>query len=136
MSDFLRILLLVAAVVTAFWILNRIRRMKVKMEDAIYWVIFAIILCILGLFPELTYWLTRKLQIMSPANLIFLVIIGLLIEKIFTLSIIVSQLEDKITVLSAELALRAHSAEKRLTEQEEAGTVSENGNEADHEREG
>ena len=35
MSDTLRILLLVAAVMTAVWILYKIRKLKVKMEDAI-----------------------------------------------------------------------------------------------------
>ena len=35
-------------------------------------------------------------------------------EKIFTLSIIVSQLEDKMSVLSAEIALRSHASNKRL----------------------
>lgn len=119
MSSILRVLLLVSAVLTAFWILNRIRRMKVKMEDAIYWVVFAIILCILGLWPELTYWLTTKLRMQSPANLIFLVIIFLLIEKMFTLSIIVSQLEDKVSVLAAELALRDHSLDRRMIVQED-----------------
>lgn len=114
MSDTLRMILLFAAVLTAFWILSKIRKLKVKMEDAIFWVVFALVLLILGVFPELTYWLTRKIGVMSPANLIFLVIIFLLLEKVFTLSIIVSQLEDKITVLSAETALRAHAAEKRL----------------------
>lgn len=118
MSSILRIILLVGASLTAFWILNRIRRMKVKMEDAIYWVVFAIILLVLGLWPELTYWLTRKLRMQSPANLIFLVIIFLMIEKMFTLSIIVSQLEDKVAILAAELALRDHSLDKRVGFQE------------------
>ena len=86
------------------------------MEDAIFWIIFAGILCLLGVFPELTYWLTHVMGIMSPANLIFLVIIFLLIEKIFTLSIIVSQLEEKVSVLSAEVALRSHSADKKIRE--------------------
>lgn len=109
MSATLRVLLLVMAIVTAVWILHKIRRMKVKMEDAIFWVIFAAILCILGVVPEVSYWLTGKLGILSPANFIFLVIIFLLLEKVFTLSIIVSQLEEKIAVLSAEVALRSHS---------------------------
>ena len=86
------------------------------MEDAIFWVIFAGILCILGLFPQVTYWMTDLIGIMSPANLIFLIVIFLLMEKVFTLSIIVSQLEEKITVLSAEIALRSHSADARLEE--------------------
>ena len=119
MSTNLRILLLFAALLTAGWILYKIRKLKVKMEDAIYWVVFAGILCILGLCPEVTYWLTERIGIMSPANLIFLVIIFLLLEKIFTLSIIVSQLEEKVTILSAEVALRYHSAEERLEELEQ-----------------
>lgn len=114
MSQTLRVFLLVAAVFTAFWILRKIRRMKVKMEDAIYWVVFAVLLAVLGIFPEISYWLSTKIGVMSPANLIFLVIIFLLVEKVFTLSILVSQLEDKVTVLSAEVALRAHSAQKQL----------------------
>ena len=103
MSGTLRLLLLFAALLTAGWILYKIRKLKVKMEDAIFWMIFAGILCILGLFPHVTYWLTDRLGIMSPANLIFLVIIFLLLEKVFTLSIIVSQLEEKVTVFRPRL---------------------------------
>ena len=116
MSTTLRFLLLFGAVFTATWILHKIKKLKVKMEDAIFWIIFAGILCLLGVFPELTYWLTHVMGIMSPANLIFLVIIFLLIEKIFTLSIIVSQLEEKVSILSAEVALRSHSADKKIRE--------------------
>ena len=120
MSDTLRILLLVAAVMTAVWILYKIRKLKVKMEDAIFWIIFAGILCVMGMFPQVTYWLTYKIGILSPANLIFLVVIFLLVEKVFTLSIIVSQLEEKISVLSAEVAVRSHAAEKRLDKAEDS----------------
>ena len=110
MSNTLRYLLLAAAIITAIWILRKIRKFKVKMEDAIFWIIFAVFLAILGIFPQLTYWATEKIGLMSPANLIFLVVIFLLIEKVFTLSLIVSQLEDKVTTLSAELALRTHAS--------------------------
>lgn len=120
MSITLRVLLLAAALVTAAWILRKISKLKVKMEDAIFWIVFAGILCVLAIFPEVCYWLTNALGVISPANLIFLVIIFLLIEKVFTLSILVSQMEEKIEVLSAELALRNHSAEKRLDSSEKA----------------
>lgn len=127
MSTTMRILLLIAALLTAGWILYKIRRLKVKMEDAIFWIIFAGILTVMGVFPGLTYRLTDLLGIMSPANLIFLVVIFLLLEKVFTLSIIVSQLEEKITVLSAEVALGYHSADRRLSEIED-GEKTENEN--------
>ena len=119
MSNSLRYLLLAAAIITAVWILYQIRKLKVKLDHAIFWIIFAILLAILGIFPEATYWLTQKLGVMSPANLIFLIIITLLLLKVFTLSMAVSQLEDKLTVMSAEVALRTLDAENRLVRQEE-----------------
>lgn len=118
MSVVLRVILLIAAVISAWWILLKIRKCKVKMEDAIFWVCFAVILLVMGIFPNFTYWLTRVLGMQSPANLIFLIIIFLLLEKVFTLSIITSQLEDKVTVLSAEVALRSHSDESVSAEEE------------------
>ena len=120
MSTILRVLLLTMAIAAAVWILYKIRKLKVKMEDAIFWVIFAVILCVMGIFPKVTYWMTEKLGMMSPANLIFLVVIFLLAEKIFTLSILISQLEDKVSILSTEVALRNHSAERRLKAGEKA----------------
>ncbi len=118
MSVVLRVILLIAAVISAWWILLKIRKCKVKMEDAIFWVCFAVILLVMGVFPNFTYWLTRVLGMQSPANLIFLIIIFLLLEKVFTLSIITSQLEDKVTVLSAEVALRSHADERVSAEEE------------------
>lgn len=112
MSITLRIILLLSAAGTVIWILYKIRRLKVKMEDTIFWIFFAGILCILGLFPEIVYELTNWIGIISPANLVFLIMIIILFEKVFTLSIIVSQLEEKITVLSAEVALRSHETAK------------------------
>lgn len=108
MSTILRILLVIAALFTAFWILRTIRKHKVKMEHAIFWMIFSLILVVIAIFPGITYWLTNKLGVMSPANFVFLVVIFFLIAKIFTLSLVVSQLEDKIEVLSAETALISH----------------------------
>ena len=52
-------------------------------------------------------------------------IIFLLVEKIFTLSIIVSQLEDKIGVLSAEVALRSKAENKKIDKVDEKETFLE-----------
>lgn len=119
MSDIMRVLLFFASIATGGWILYKIRRFQVKMQDAIFWVVFAVILFVLGVFPGACYWLTEKLGIISPANFVFLVVIFLLLEKVFTLSIIVSQLEEKISVLSSEIALRSRDSEKRLDNLEE-----------------
>ena len=114
MSVSLRILLIVAAVITVIWILKKIRKSKVKMEDAIFWLVFSGVLLLLAVFPQISFWLSKLLGIESPANLVFLLIICLLIEKIFTLSIITSQLEEKVSILSAEIAIRSQAQEKEI----------------------
>lgn len=118
MSTTLRGVMVIAAIGTVIWILHEIRKFKVKMEDAIFWTFFAAILLVLAIVPEIAFGMSRLLGFMSPSNLIFIVVISLLLEKIFTLSIIVSQLEEKVSVLSAEVALRAHSADKRIEKSE------------------
>ena len=52
MSDTLKGLLIIASVLTVGWILRKIRKNKVKMEDAIFWIFFAAILLLLAIFPE------------------------------------------------------------------------------------
>lgn len=119
MSGTLRIFLIIASLVTVAWILRKIRKLKVKMEDAIFWLIFSGILIVLAIFPEISYWFSRILGIESPANLVFLLVICLLLEKIFTLSIIMSQLEEKVSILSAEVALRSQDDKKNIDEVKE-----------------
>ena len=60
MSNSLRTILLIAAAVSACWILYQIRRLKIKLDHAIYWIVFAVLLAVLGIFPEVTYWLIRR----------------------------------------------------------------------------
>ena len=112
MSDTLRVLLIISSIVLLVWILRTIRKFKVKMEDAIFWLFFSTVVLLLAIFPEITFLLSRIMGFISPVNLVFIVIILLLLEKIFTISLQVSQLEDKVSVLSAELALRAHDSVK------------------------
>ncbi len=114
MTVTLRIFLIIASLLTVIWILRKIRKMKVKMEDAIFWLIFSALIIILAIFPEISYWLKKILGIESPENLVFLFVICLLLEKIFTLSIITSQLKEKVSILSAEVALRSQDEEKKL----------------------
>ena len=118
MTTTLRVLLLIGSVLTAIWILRKIRKNRVKQEDAMYWICFAIMLAILGIFPQVSYKMTRLLGIQSPSNFIFLAVICLLLEKMLSLSIQISRLESKIEIMSAELALRSKDTEEKLEKSE------------------
>ena len=105
MSRILRIVLLIMAVMTAWMIMSKIRKSQLKMRDAIFWVVFGAALLILAIFPEISYFMADVLGIISPANFIFLLIIALLCEKLLTIKIELSQLEEKVERMAAEIAI-------------------------------
>lgn len=119
MNATLRIILLIFALVTSIWILRKVRRCKVKVYDAVFWVSLSFLLILLGVVPDVSFVMANILGIQSPANFVFLVIIFLLLEKTFTLSIQVSQLEDKVENLAAEVALRSKAMENKLEVKEQ-----------------
>ena len=107
MSVILRILLIIASICLMCWILHKIKKLKVKMESAIYWIIFCFCLLMLAVFPQISFSLANIFGVMSPSNLVFLI-------KVFTLSTAVSQLEEKIVVLAAEVAVRSQAQQKQI----------------------
>ena len=119
MSVELRVILLIAAVFSIGWIITRIRKAKVRLEDTFFWMATAVILLALSLFPGISYWMASILGIISPANLIFLIMICLLFEKVLTMSIMHSQLEDKYVTMAAEMALRCKELERQIEELKE-----------------
>ncbi len=114
MSTTLRTVLLISSVVTAAWVLRRIRKNGVKQEDALYWICFSVMLAVLGSFPDISFIMADILGIQSPANFVFLAIIAILLEKLLTLSIQISLLESKIEVMAAELAIRCKNIEDSI----------------------
>lgn len=116
MSTILRVLLLMGSVLTAVWILRKIRKNRVKQEDALFWILFAVALAVLGIFPKISYLMARLLGIQSPANFVFLAVIAILLEKILSLSIQISVLESKVEIMAAELALRCKNLEDTIDE--------------------
>lgn len=116
MSIVLRSVLLIAAVFSIGWIMHRIRKSKVRLEDTLFWIGTGAILGILGLFPEISYRMAVLCGFQSASNFIFFLMICLLFEKMLTLSIIHSQIEDKYVVLVAEMALRCKALEQQIQE--------------------
>lgn len=127
MSTTLRTLLLIASVVTAIWILRKIRKNGIKQEDALFWICFAIVLAVLGIFPGFSYLMAELFGIQAPSNFVFMAIIAILMEKMFSLSIQISWLESKVEVMAAELAIRCKNIEdnvnKGMADDSKTGSV-------------
>lgn len=108
MSMILKVLLIVFSILTGFTVMHRIRKAKMQIDDAVFWVVFSLGLIVLAVFPNLVYILTDITGMQSPANLLFLVIIFVLIVKIFSMSVKISILESKLSKLVQNEALKEH----------------------------
>lgn len=112
MSIVLRIALIVVCVVACGYVLRKIRRAQMEIDDAIYWIIVSIVLVIISIFPQIPDFFSDLLGIQSPSNFVFLAVIFLVILKLFSLSLEVSLLKQKLKSAIQNIAIR----EKELEE--------------------
>ncbi len=111
MSTTLRIALILVSFLTCAWVLQNIRKSRVKIEDSVFWLLFSAFLLVISIFPQLMVWLARITGVISTSNLVFLAVIFILIVKVFRMSIRISQLESKLQSLAQTIALREKDSE-------------------------
>lgn len=116
MSIFLRLILVVASFIACGYAVRKIQKAQMNIEAAMYWFFLSFFLLVLSIFPELAMWSAKMIGIESPVNLVFLVIIFLVLLKLFSTSVKLSQLENKINMLTEELAVRNYISENRSNE--------------------
>lgn len=118
MTIMLRICLIAASVLTMILMMQKIRKSRVQIEDAIYWVLFSAVLIVFSVFPKTAYVLSDLVGTDAPSNFIFLLVIFLLLLKVFSLTIRISQLETKLKELAQRMAIREREEEDREKKQE------------------
>jgi len=112
MSMMLRGLLIVGSLLTAFYVLRRVRRSRMRTEDSVFWLLFSLILVIMGLLPDLVTSLADWMGVMSAANLVFLIVIFFLIMKLFLMDQRISVLQRQVTETAQQVAIQGRAAEE------------------------
>ena len=106
MSLTFRIILLVVALVSFLYLIRKINKANLAIEHSLFWVLFSIVLVILAAFPQIAIALADALGIMSPVNLVFLVILFILLFELFQMTLKISRLENRLKNLVQSVALR------------------------------
>ena len=75
MSYYLRTVLLAASVLSLLYVLRKIRKAQIRLEDSLFWIFLSVIFVVMGAFPQVVYALTRLIGFQAPVNLIFLMIL-------------------------------------------------------------
>lgn len=114
MTMTLRIALILVSVGTMFLMMRKIRQSKVQIENAIFWIILALVLVIISIFPSVADFASHLVGIYATTNFLFVFAIFILIVKIFYMTIQISQLETKIKELAQQIALIEKMREEEL----------------------
>lgn len=86
-------------------ILHLLRKKSIDFRYALVWLFADICIIILALFPQVMVWLSDVLGVASPVNMVLFVGLCLALVVIFSLSMTVSKLSDRVRKLSQEIAI-------------------------------
>ena len=109
-----RVILVIVSFMTVAFMMRKIRQAKLQIEAAIFWVLLAAVLFAFAVFPPLADFCALVLGIYSTPNFLFLSMIFLLMVKLFTMTLQVSQMESKQKELVQKMALDAKEREELL----------------------
>lgn len=105
MSFVLRVGLIIVSLCTLIFITRKVRNAQIKLEDSIFWFCVAGLLLIASIFPQIFFVISDFAGVISPANLVFLLFIFILLILGFNLSVHLSQTDTKLKELTQQLAV-------------------------------
>lgn len=105
MSLVFRITLIVVSLLSFIFVLWKIRKSQMRIDDSIFWLIFSVGILILSIFPQIATIMAEAMQMETTVNFIFLAFIFILLMKSFYMSIKISQLENKNAHIAQKLSL-------------------------------
>lgn len=86
-------------------IVNMIRKKRLELRYALSWLCVGIAILVLDCFPQLISWLSEKIGIASPINMLFFFGFCFSLMIIFVLTIAISRMSIRIKELAQEIAL-------------------------------
>ncbi len=101
----IRVLLVIGSLATMLFMLRRIRKSQVQIEDSVFWLLFSGALLIISIWPQIIYRISYMLGFQSPMSMVYLLIIFVLLIKQFFMTLRISQLDAKLRSLVQTIAL-------------------------------
>ncbi len=101
----LQITLFIASLLTLFYIVNKVKKAKMQIEDTVFWIVFSLAILIISIFPQIIFSFSKFFNIESPTNLIYLLIIFILIVNQFRMDRKLSELKNQIKTIIQNRAI-------------------------------
>lgn len=109
-----RIILIIVFVVVLCVIVNMVKKRQLELKYVLTWMACDLVLIIFTCFPQSMGWIANVLGIYSPMNMIFF--LGLLMSLciIFTLTVALSRVTEKVRKLAQIISMLPEEVQKEL----------------------
>lgn len=132
MSAQLNIFFIIISTVTLIYIIMQIRKHKLNIDDSILWIFWSIVLLIVSIFPDLSFYIAEKMGFQSTSNFILCLFIFILYMILFFQNIKISELRDKNKQLVQKVSIYAYKQKNnQLTEKGNADESEKDTKESD-----
>lgn len=104
----LQMVFILASIITFIFVIKKIQKHGLNIDDAIVWILWSILLLIISIFPQIPTWISNKLGFMSTSNFIFCLFIFFLYIMLFTQTAQISKLKEKQKELIQKLSIKEY----------------------------
>ena len=108
----LQIFFIIASIVTFIFVIKKIQKHGLNIDDAIVWILWSIVLLIVSVFPSIPTWISKELGFMSTSNFIFCLFIFFLYIMLFKQTTQISKLKEKQKELIQKLSIKDYKNNK------------------------
>lgn len=119
MSFRLQVVLFFIIILGMIYIINLVKKKCMNLRYALIWIIVSICILVLTAFPEILDIISEILGIASPVNMLFFFGFCFSIIIIFSLSIALSRLSEKVKTMAQEIAIMRRDIYTELKEKKD-----------------
>nr|WP_296008731.1 DUF2304 domain-containing protein [uncultured Blautia sp.] len=112
----IQIIIVAVALLAILYIIYKIRNKEIELRYSLLWLLLGMGIILFACFPEITKWLARIMGISQPINMLFFAGFCFMLPIIFSLSVAVSKLSNKVKRLTQEIALLQEEERKEKDE--------------------
>ena len=108
----LQIVLILASLITFIYVISRIKKHQLNIDDSLLWIVWSLILLVLSLFPNLSHNLSKFFGFESTSNFILSAFVFCIYIMVFFQNIKISELKEKNKRLVQKLSIEKKKNEK------------------------
>lgn len=109
----LQIILCTMSIVTFIFVITKIRKSQLDIQDSVIWILLSLLLIIMSLCLSIIDKIAALLGFISTANFVFTMIMFFLLIIVFGQTVKISLLNEKLKNLNHYISLKEHDEENK-----------------------